>query len=211
MAQISYRPNDEIGIRGINSADLLQGMETFVKNGYHYLPLSHYRQSPISPLQSITMTKDPEKRVQISESATVSGDESSTTVSSYNAEDFLGICEKLFEREFLLKDAPVMFHGRYSATFSKVHHDTGVLHNPEDNASTLPELPAEEVTSPEDTPVLADDVVTDTEAEESFNLNHALSLTTKDELAEYAGKFGFKLDKRGALESMQEKLKVMVR
>lgn len=203
MAQISYRQNDEIGIRGINSADLLQGMETFVKNGYHYLPLSHYRQSPISPVQAISMTKDQSKRVEISSSASVIGDEDQMAVTSYNAEDFLGICEDLFRKEYFLVDAPVMFHGRYSATFSKVAHDTTVLYNPEDTVT--------EVVNAEDVPVIADEAAPEEVVEEEFNLNHALTLSTKDELADYAAKFGFKLDKRGALESMQEKLKVMVR
>lgn len=199
MAEISYRQNDEIGIRGINSKDLLTALHQQVKNGYHYKPYSHTRQNPVLPVQSITVTKTGDKVVPTA-SVTVEGTGNLRTILSYNAEDFLGTVEDLFVQGFDLYDAPVMHHGRYSATLVK------------QGAAQIEEPRIEEpVVAAEDVPVLSDDEpVEKPEDIEVFNMNTAQSMTTKDELVAYASKFNFKLDKRQSLEAMQKKLETMV-
>lgn len=201
MAEISYRPNDEIGIRGINSEDLLKSFHQFVKNGYHYKPYSHARLNPLLPVQTLTMTKTGDT-VKVSQSVTVEGTGNIRTIMSYNAEDFLGTVESLFNEGFILYQAPIMHHGRYSATVIKegaaeVHPEP--LHKPEPVVEQA-DIP---VVS-EDTPVEMPDEI------ELFDMNKAQGMTTKEELYDYALKFNFKLDKRKSLEAMKKQLEPMV-
>lgn len=200
MAEISYRPDDEIGIRGINSEDLLKSFHQFVKNGYHYKPYSHSRLNPLMPVQSLTMTKTGDT-VKVSQSVTVEGSGNLRTIMSYNAEDFLGTIESLFNEGFVLYQAPIMHHGRYSATVIK---EGAPVVQPEPLQKTAPVIA-------EDTPVVSEDTPVEKPEEiELFDLNKAQGMTTKDELYDYALKFNFKLDKRKSLEAMKKQLEPMV-
>lgn len=198
MAMRTYHDDNLISIIGINTLDLLTAFQEYVKEGYRYKAFSHSRLNPILPNQRLTVTKDSSDYVQSISGAT----QIETTLNghvnvvAYNAEDFLGTVEDLILRGYNFTSAPVMYTGRYSATFVPSGYVS--IEEPEE-------------VIPEDIPTLADTpVVDEVIKKDDFDKNYAFTLVSKDDLFDYAESYGFKLDKRKSLPSMRSQLEGLI-